>query len=241
MTAVAACLIIGVINLILWAVLFLHFKSKYSSEKILEDIADELNKLIRDINNETMRCVTIVKDCRESLLKLVEEAKKYTDLGHESPERKAKGIQVVDAMNKEVSHPKRRRTSYSDLAPGVGFPRNLLQQDLYEKAPVDEVMESKADEYKTEILIDPTGGLGDSPTHKEEAVVKAVDLSVPEINISEIRLPEITKAQKQVLSEKSLRAKVLELHREGFALDVIAARLNISLTEVQLIVNMFGL
>ena len=28
MTAVAACLIIGVINLILWAVLFLHFKSK---------------------------------------------------------------------------------------------------------------------------------------------------------------------------------------------------------------------
>ena len=46
MTAVAVCLIIGLINLLLWAVLFLHFKSKYSSEKILADIADELNKYI---------------------------------------------------------------------------------------------------------------------------------------------------------------------------------------------------
>ncbi|MBP3417190.1 MAG: hypothetical protein J6K76_07450 [Spirochaetaceae bacterium] len=244
MTAVAACLIIGVINLILWAVLFLHFKSKYSSEKILEDIADELNKLVRDINNETMRCVTIVKDCRESLLKLIEEAKKYTDLGHESLERKAKSIQVMDAINKGAGSPKRRRTSYSDLAPGVGFPRSPIQQDLFEKAPVDEVMESKEDEYKTEILIDPTGGLGHSPENKEDMAVNIVpepDLSVPEINISEIRLPEITRAQKQILSEKSLKAKVLELHGEGFALDVIASRLNISLTEVQLIVNMFGL
>ena len=73
MTAVAVCLIIGIINLILWAVLFLHFKSKYSSEKILEDIADELNKLIRDINNETNRCVTIVEACKKDIQKFVEE------------------------------------------------------------------------------------------------------------------------------------------------------------------------
>ena len=102
MTAVAVCLIIGLINLLLWAILFLHFKSRYSSEKILADIADELNKLIRDINNETNRCVTIVRDCRESLLKLIEESKKYTDLGHESLERKAKSIQVMDALNREA-------------------------------------------------------------------------------------------------------------------------------------------
>lgn len=241
MTAVAVCLIIGIVNLMLWAVLFLHFKSRYSSEKILADIADELNKLIRDINNETNRCVTIVRDCRESLVRLTEEAKKYTDLGHKSLERKAKSIQVMDALNKEAPPPKRRRTSYSDLAPGPGISRSPVQQELFDKFPVDQVLDSQEEERKTEVLVDLVSAGNERGTQAREGGAPLPELTVPEINISEIRLPEITKAQKQVLSEKSLRDRVLELHGEGFDLDVIASRLDVSLTEVQLIVNMYGL
>lgn len=244
MTAVAVCLIIGLINLLLWAVLFLHFKSRYSSERILADIADELNKLIRDINNETNRCVTIVRDCRESLLKLTEESKKYTDLGHESLDRKAKSILMMDALNKEAPPPKRRRTSYSDLAPGVGFSRSPIQQDLFDKAPVDEALEAEDPVHETGIIIDSTGVHEGNETPAEESLSEAAplpELTVPEINISEIKLPEITKAQKQVFAERSLRDRVLELHGEGFSQEVIASRLDVSLIEVQLIVDMYGL
>lgn len=243
MTAVAVCLIIGLINLLLWAILFLHFKSRYSSEKILADIADELNKLIRDINNETNRCVTIVRDCRESLLKLIEESKKYTDLGHESLERKAKSIQVMDALNREAPPPKRRRTSYSDLAPGIGFPRSPIQQDLFEKAPIDELIKTQEQGHETEVIIDSTGAQGGKEIQPEDSREESSlpELTVPEINISEIKLPEITKAQKQVFAEKNLRDKILELHGEGFSQEVIAARLDVSLIEVQLIVDMYGL
>jgi hypothetical protein len=244
MTAVAVCLIIGLINLLLWAVLFLHFKSKYSSEKILADIADELNKLIRDINKETNNCVTIVKDCRTNLLKLIEESKKYTDLGHESLERKAKSIQVMDALNKETPPPRRRRTSYSDLAPGVGFSRTPIQQDLFEKSPIDEVLKNNEEEYKTEVDIDSVKMQDENEVQEQKSPLEDTalsELTVPEINISEIQLPEITKAQKQVLAEKSLRDRVLELHSEGFSQEVIASRLDVSLIEVQLIVNMYGL
>lgn len=243
MTAVAVCIIISLINLLLWFVLFLHFKSKYSSEQILADITDELNKLIRDINNETNRCVTIVRDCRESLLKLTEESKKYTDLGHESLDRKAKSIQVMDALNKEAPPAKRRRTSYSDLAPGVGFPRSPIQQDLFEKAPVDEVIETQEQVHETEVIIDSIDAQGEKEILAEDLREESPlpELTVPEINISEIKLPQITKAQKQVLAEKNLRDKILELHGEGFSQEVIAARLDVSLIEVQLIVDMYGL
>lgn len=251
MTAVAVCLIIGLINLLLWGVLFFHFKSKYSSEKLLADIADELNRLIRDINKETNKCVTIVKDCRESLLKLIdeskkyiEETKKYTDLSHKSLERKAKSIQVMETVNKEVPPPRRRRTSYSDLALGLGFSRSPIQQDLFEKSPIDDVLLAREEEFKTEVVIESTNMQEKNGSQEHQVLVEENSLSeltVPEINISEIQLPEITKVQKQVLAEKSLRDRVLELHSEGFSQEVIASRLDVSLIEVQLIVDMYGL
>lgn len=241
MTAVAVCLIIGIINLILWAVLFLHFKSKYSSAAILEDIANELNKLIRDINNETARCVTIVEACKEGLLKLVDDAKKYTDLGHESLERKAKSAQVMNALNTESPQPKKRRASYSDLAPRFTFPPSPIQKDYLDKSPIDEVIDSTEDEYTKDFGSQPVQEVELNLKHNWQGEIATAELKVPEINISEIKLPEITKAQKQVLVEKNLRTQVLELHSEGFDLDTIAARLDISLTEVQLIVNLYGL
>lgn len=260
MTAVAVCLIIGIINLILWAVLFLHFKSKYSSEKILEDIADELNKLIRDINNETNRCVTIVEACKKDIQnfveeseKYVEESKKYTELGHETLSRKAQSILVMNTLNQEAqpSSTRRRRTSYSDLAPGLGYNKTAsLQQDLFDRAPVDEMAESEETGYQMEISMDsirelmrssPQNELEQKSEEKAPAETFTSEIKVPEINISEIKLPEITQAQKQVLVEKSLRTRVLELHAEGFDLSTIASRLNITLSEVQVIVNLYGL
>ncbi len=244
MTAVAVCLIVGIINLVLWAVLFLHFKSRYSSEKILSDIADELNKLVRDVNNETVRCVTLVKEGRESLLKLIDEAKRYTDLGHESLVRKAQSLQVMSALNNEAPPPKPKRTSYADLAPGPGHSWNPIQQGLFDKAPVDAVVDSE-EGYQMEVSIgmpmDSAPGEIQRGSDQMRDGIDVHEIKVPEINISEIRLPEITKAQRQVLAEKSLRARVLELHADGFGLDAIASRLDISVAEVQLIVDLHGL
>lgn len=243
MTAVAVCLIVGIINLVLWAVLFLHFKSRYSSEKILSDIADELNKLVRDVNNETVRCVTLVEEGREGLLRLIDEAKRYVDLGHESLVRKAQSMQVMDALNNEAPLPKPRRTSYADLAPGSRHSRSPIQQGVFDKAPVDALVDLE-DGYRMEVSV---GAAMDLVSDEAQGKVSQVhdgigvrEIKVPEINISEIRLPEITKAQKQVLAEKSLRARVLELHAEGFGLDAIASRLDRSVAEVQLIVELHG-
>lgn len=245
MTAVAVCLIVGIVNLVLWAVLFLHFKSRYSSEKILSDIADELNKLIRDVNNETVRCVTLVKEGRESLLKLIDEAKRYADLGHESLARKAQSLQVMNALNGGAPQPKPRRTTYADLAPGIGASRSPIQQGLFERAPVDDVVESGGDGYQMEVSVGAAMGLAPDEVQGKDSqaddAVGAREIKIPEINISEIRLPEITKAQRQVLAEKTLKTRVLELHAEGFGLDAIASRLDISVAEVQLIVELHGL
>ena len=112
----------------------------------------------------------------------------------------------MEAVNKEAPPPRRRRTSYSDLAPGLGFSRSPIQQDLFEKSPIDDVLLAREEEYKTEVILDSINVQEKNETQEENSFVEEnlmSELTVPEINISEIQLPEITKAQKQVLAEKS--------------------------------------
>ena len=43
-----------------------------------------------------------------------------------------------------------------------------------------------------------------------------------------------------ISTEKSLKTRVIDMHRQGLSLDLIAEKNNVSVTEVQMIVNMFG-
>ena len=93
-------LLIG-INVTLWVVAFVVFKNRFSSKVILMDIEREVNNLITDLNRQADQNVTLIDGQRKGLLKLLEEAKKYTELANSSLEKKSQSENIMKALNGE--------------------------------------------------------------------------------------------------------------------------------------------
>ncbi|AEE16576.1 hypothetical protein [Treponema brennaborense] len=89
-----------------------------------------------------------------------------------------------------------------------------------------------ADVPPDEITI--SGGNGQTAAVPSAAV--PADPLFPEEKI----LPVIVKAPEQISVKKDIRSQVLELAAEGFVPEDIAAKLGMSVTEVQLITDMYG-
>lgn len=217
-------LLIG-INVTLWVVAFVVFKNRFSSKVILMDIEREVNNLITDLNRQADQNVTLIDGQRKGLLKLLEEAKKYTELANSSLEKKSQSENIMKALNGADS------VEYKPSYPHYGNPYSAFSKRPVEKVPVKiDIVEEDQDK---EIVFSKDFH---SITHD---VTEDVNLNASLKSLS-VKLPRISVAEKPIKAEKNLRTKVLELHAEGFDLDVIAKRLEVSITEVQLIINMYG-
>jgi hypothetical protein len=76
------------------------------------------------------------------------------------------------------------------------------------------------------------------------AAPAAVTQESPEIPPAAPAAPEtkarVTLAAEQLKPKKSVKASVLELSGAGFSPDIIAEKLSVSMTEVQLIIDLYG-
>lgn len=220
-------LLIG-INVTLWVVAFVVFKNRFSSKVILMDIEREVNNLITDLNRQADQNVTLIDGQRKGLLKLLEEAKKYTELANSSLEKKSQSENIMKVLNGE--DPAEYHPSYPHYGNPYGaFSRKPVESVEKEPVKIDIVEE----EQDKEIVFSKDFH---SITHD---VTEDVNLNNSLKSLS-VKLPQISVAEKPIKAEKNLRTKVLELHAEGFDLDVIAKKLEVSITEVQLIINMYG-
>lgn len=220
-------LLIG-INVTLWVVAFVVFKNRFSSKVILMDIEREVNNLITDLNRQADQNVTLIDGQRKGLLKLLEEAKKYTELANSSLEKKSQSENIMKALNGE--DPAEYHPSYPHYGNPYGaFSRKPVESVEKEPVKIDIVEEAQ----DKEIVFSKDFH---SITHD---VTEDVNLNNSLKSLS-VKLPRISVAEKPIKAEKNLRTKVLELHAEGFDLDVIAKKLEVSITEVQLIINMYG-
>lgn len=220
-------LLIG-INVTLWVIAFVVFKNRFSSKVILMDIEREVNNLITDLNRQADQNVTLIDGQRKGLLKLLEEAKKYTELANSSLEKKSQSENIMKVLNGE--DPAEYHPSYPHYGNPYGaFSRKPVESVEKEPVKIDIVEE----EQDKEIVFSKDFH---SITHD---VTEDVNLNNSLKSLS-VKLPQISVAEKPIKAEKNLRTKVLELHAEGFDLDVIAKKLEVSITEVQLIINMYG-
>lgn len=204
-------IIIFAVNLILWIFLFRKFKKQFSSDAILENIRLEIDKLLTEINRETDRDLTLVDGKIAELKKVMEDAERRINLAIAEENKKQNEKKVL-------SHIKNRKI-------GVNF-STVGSQNKSAEQYLDFIDESVSAspvvvETRNEPLVE--------KTEKERA---AVQPEKPELHISYSDNP--------VKVEKSLRGKVLELWGQGFTAEIIAERLSVSITEIQMIIEMFG-
>ncbi|MBO5136876.1 MAG: hypothetical protein J6B81_00055 [Spirochaetaceae bacterium] len=197
MPSVVLCSVIIGINLFLWIIFFVQFKKKFAAEKVIAEVRDVINKMLVDIQSETDRSIVLLDARREGLQKLLDEAKRYTELANADVNRQLRSQSILASLQSEKNGAKK-----TDSAQSL-FSLTDLQQD------------------RVEISEDAT------TLAKETASTKPI--------------PTISTAPTQVKIRKDLRVQVLELSAEGFSSDIIAQKLGVSITEVELIIDMYGI
>ena len=204
------------LNILLWVVFFIQFKKRYSAQKILNEIEEKVEDLIKQIIREADRSITLIDARRKGLQKLLEEAKRYTELASSELEKKARSQSIMDVL--QPKQKKTREKSYSS-EPSV-LQQNLFFGDM--ETPYDSLLENQADEVDI-----------------SEDVASYMTTYKP-VTRSTYSMPKIIPAAEPIKIEKDTRTKVLELSAEGFSPELIAAKLEVSITEVQLIIDMYG-
>jgi DNA-binding NarL/FixJ family response regulator len=157
-------LLVFIANVLLWIVLFMRLKKQFSPDTVLRDIRAEFDALLRDIQGEVTKDITIAADRIQDLRTIINEADRHILLSDAELKKREREKMVVETMQK--------------------IP-----------APVE---------------------------------------TVP------VEIPVIVKNYEPAVPKKSIREQVLELAASGLTSEFIAQKLSISITEVQLYIDLSG-
>ena len=190
------------VNIILWLFFFFYFKKKFSSQEILENIRQEVDKLLIEISRETDRDLSLVDDKINELKEIIEKADQRIKLAKKEQRRQKKDEPAMfksEIAKSSLSIPQ-EITSRTDQS---------IHNPVY---PMENVVSRYTENND---LARNTAGTGTTPTV----------------------IPQISDISK---NDKPVREKVLELWKLGMEPELIAEKLTVSLTEIRMIIDMYG-
>ncbi|MCR4940009.1 MAG: hypothetical protein K5930_07890 [Treponemataceae bacterium] len=182
------------VNILLWLFLFFYFRKKFSSQQILENIRQEVDKLLIEISRETDRDLSLIEDKMNALKELIDSADRRIKTAKREEKRQKKEEEALKTIEQTKNSP-----------------------DMYFQSPVYS-MENVVSRY-----IDNT--VSSSATH--------------EIKTEEESL-KIRASDSLVANNKPIKEKVVELWKLGLDPEHIAEKLSVSLTEIRMIIDMYG-
>ncbi|MBO5236538.1 MAG: hypothetical protein J6B32_05465 [Spirochaetaceae bacterium] len=218
MTSLIFCSIIVFVNIVLWIIFFVRQKKRFSPDRILSEIEKEIEKMILSLHHETDNCVTMVKGTKEGLIRLLNDAKRYTELATKDLSTMARSQGIIQTINNSAEKKTVQRNTVKKIEDA-----NLKNYTLFTEDIQNEVQDQV--EVSKEAI----------SMNEKKLQEQKVESS------SEQSMPTITVASEQIKIKKNLRTRVLELFEEGLLPEEIAKTLDVSITEVQLIIDIFSL
>lgn len=204
-------IILTCINIIIWIYFFCIYKKNFSAEKILDELQNEVSKMEKDIIHAADRSITLIDARRKGLQNLLEEAKRYVELANSEMDKRTRTQGIMNALNGVQNQPKKRANQFTSQP---------VQQDLFTE---------ENDSYFYSLMSD----------DNDEVYISEKASSMAESNPIN-NIPVITRSAEPINIEKDVTTQVLELAAEGFSSDLIASKVKKSITEVQLIIDMYG-
>lgn len=178
------------VNVILWLFMFFYFKKKFSTQEILENIRQEVDKLLIEINRETDRDLSLVEDKMKELKELIETADQHIKIAKKEQKKQRKEESAMLKVQK-IANPQ----------------EYAFEQPVY-------TVGDAVSRYRE-------NAGSDNETEKEPTIV-------------------IKPSESMSKKEKPVKDKVLELWKLGFEPERISEKLSVSLTEIRMIIDMFG-
>ena len=213
------------INIALWIVFTVRFKRLFSADDVIEKTKAEMDNMIRDINNNTVRAIDIIDDRTKRLKRLIEEADKRIALA-QSEEAKKKSLSTLrDTLEKKTVPEASRRAA------------NTYKKNAPRSRPAPDA--SYAVTGEGEVFAETQHSLFDD---KQDEVYTKAEMNVMRNGTSYTKVPVIKPdvyfSETPVVPKKNFTKQVLEMSEMGLTIEQIAKQLSCSKTEVQMILDM---
>ena len=229
-------LVLSAISICLCVIFFFYFRRyiarRTSSDKLLADYRSEVYRLIAEIDAAADRDSRLVEDRVKTLRQLLEDTDKRISVYMRELERSRQGEMMYANLGRGI------RAALDSARPEVG---------QVQGAPVSEISPAAEDSPSPPQTPSLTGtpsltetqNPAQSPTPSETVTeeASAKDRRIKKSGVKPQRETEIVPGQ-SVPSKRRLKVRIAEMYARGLAPQEIASQLNLSLTEVDLALNL---
>ena len=222
------------INLGLWIIFLFKFKDLFSTDKIIEKTRYEMEKLVKDINNNAETNINIIDErvrkmkalVREADLKIEQIETRLSLLNKQISDINLNNVASVQRNAKKSSSQYEKKSSnqnfsYSVTQTGMQFAEK--QKTLFDANDTEVFKESSgysknsSSLYQTIPVVSPSGFEFEVVSENKENQSDLKNLNIP----------------RSELSVSELRQKIILLHSQGKSMEAIASSLSITPAEVQ--------
>ena len=213
------------INVALWVIFLIRFKRLFSPDDVIEKTRAEMDNMIRDINNNTVRAIDIIDDRKKQLNRLIEEADRRIALARSEEAKKISVSALRDTLDKKAVSEVSRRAANT-------YKKNVPRSRPSPDASYAVTGEGEAISERQHSLFD----------DRQEEVRTKTEMNVMRDGTSYAKVPVIKPdvyfSETPIVPKKNFTKQVLEMAEMGLAIEQIAKQLSCSKTEVQMILDM---
>ena len=195
----------------MWIVFLKKFKNLFTTDDVIQNAKNQINDILKDLNINTSRNLTLIDERCNKLKALNAEADKKIKLLTSIEEKNA----ALESFHTEMKNNSSNTPKISKVADK--YSSNMKKEPVkavIEKEPVQNTLFDEAEkEVKTRFEVVSTGSAS---------------------------APTVTYSENQIKSKKDWTVQALEMYENGFGIDEIAAKLERSNTEVQFFLTMNG-
>lgn len=215
------CVVILIINIILWIFCFKVFRKSFSAKGVLSEIRQEAEKIIIEINRETDSAITLMEAKINQVREIIDTVDKKIMLYETTLVQKENERQLYQQFSEfqQNQNPMQRAIKVYKMNDNVGVSEHLPL--FTENAGTSDLKKSKVSK-KASVY----------EQNKDKSENFELDFS------EENEMPKVIQTEK-IEPKVPIQQQIIKLAKEGFSADLIASKLNISISEVSMTIDLF--
>jgi hypothetical protein len=219
---------------LLWFLLRARIRRHLELENLLDGVREEARALVTEMNETADRNVSLIEDRMGALKELLDEVDRRMGVARRELSSREVEREVYAQLSRRrpIVPPAKGASSSSFDAPRMDAPLSGAAPGAspMAEAPIPLPLAAKAP-TKDE------GGRSESPVQVSLQPLAGGRDDEPRNARARPEGPSISLSAEPLAMKKSRREEVVELHRAGFSVEVIAAKLGATLSEVELLVE----
>lgn len=225
---------LSLVTIILLGILLYRFKKLFSSEKILEKTKAYMDKMIKDLDTQTIRDMDLLNEHSRRINELLRDVDAQMERYNQATERLRNMIAEAEKSTKGTNKPVIYQTNKNVAAIPTASSRNKkLVENAYKNVKPDDAFQVVKKSSQQSLFDDVPE---ESSIIKDETIITPEGAALKEVPLIVTRIYDDERINST--KELSLNERVKMLYEAGHGAEEIATELSCSVTEVMLIIEL---